>query len=115
MPSGSLALPRVRRRRLPPKALVYLVLTFCVCVDWVGDSVCGFVVGHTSPLGHAVYFACATFQVRWAIVLSRLVRRERHAVGAGEAPWLPSKAHWMALGYWGVSMLILAVVVASSR
>jgi hypothetical protein len=108
----SIVLPR-RQRRPPSKALVYLISMYCISVGWIGDSICGFAVGHTSPPGRAVYLGCAVLQAQWAIMSSRWLRREIRAIEDGNVLWSPDRAHWTLLSSWGAAMLVLACAIAT--
>jgi hypothetical protein len=92
---------------------VYLISMYCISVGWVGDSICGFAVAHTSPPGRAVYLGCAVLQAQWAIMSSRWVRREMRAAEDGNALWSPDRTDWTLLSSCGAAMLVLASAIAS--
>lgn len=115
MTSGAITLPRKRRLRPPPKLLIYLVSTYCVCMGWIGDSAFGIAAGHSSPFGDAVYLVMALVWARRSLVLRALLRRAMRAYEDGKLLWSPRYTDWAWLAFSALFMVVVAVDIAAGH
>jgi hypothetical protein len=110
--SEAAALPRVRRRRRPPKALVFLACTYALSLGWLADCVLGVLTG-SSPSGVAIYVVVAALWISRSIRYHRQLGRVLRAFERDEKLPDPTPAQWGWLAFSGLLMAGVAVDILS--
>jgi len=112
---SAIALPRARRLRPPPQLLIYLVTTYCICLGWIGDSVGGIALGHSSAVGDAVYLVMAVVWARRSIMPRVALKRVMRAFQDGRLLWSPSKIDWAWALFSAFFMVLVAIDIANGH
>ena len=110
--SEAAALPLVRRRRRPPKALVFLACTYALSLGWLADCLLGVLKG-SSPSGVAIYVVVAALWTSRSIRYHRQLGRVVRAFERDEKLPDPTPAQWGWLAFSGLLMAAVAVDILS--
>jgi hypothetical protein len=100
--------PLVRRRRRPPKALVFLACTYALSLGWLADCLLGILKG-ASPSGVAIYVVVAALWGSRSIRYHRQLGRVLRAVERDEKLPDPTAAQWGWLAFSGLLMTAVGV------
>jgi len=114
MSSEAASVPIVRRRRRPPKALVYLTCTYALSLGWLADCMLGIIKGASSP-GVAIYVVVAALWISRSIRYHRALGRVIRAFERDEKLPDPTAAQWGWLAFSALLMVAVAVDILAEQ